>query len=493
MAKSKTLASGKKVIAGSKADPESNRFVAPKLSETPPTTQPKVGAPPATTQSYQYVKNDGSIGSTSGMNTDEAMAGAADRAPTSGLIRLGTETASPITSSSGTEREEEKKTGTKVTRLSAPDYNSPANNTKYLDDFERTLTSMAGGEASNINTQFDQLNQKTIGEQQKEVGTTSAGLARMGGYLGESGSGTGVMLSLVRNHRAELAELESKRQEALFTARKFYAEKKFDLAKEKAQEAEDREQEIYERQQEFFQNQRSVNADDRTVANQERDDARSVLTNIVSNANGQAYDDLDEETRRTIESSATKAGYPLGVIKSMLEKPKGLATKLDSLIKDAAKKGAPSSILAAIAESGSFAEAAAIASPYLAKSGSDTPDDGPTTKFTPTALKGVVASQGTNLTLEQLISETPPAWFGPIANEVARTEFAALGLASAPDGGVDPQGSIAQGIWSSFRTRPDIQLFVQELRKKIIGTPKDPESSGYGYAVVTPSDDSIDE
>lgn len=283
-----------------------------------------------------------------------------------------------ITSSSGTSRKEEKKLGADITATSAPSYAAPSRDPNYLNNIDREIQGLSAVEQANINSKFNVLDEGFKGKQDKEVGTTSAGLARIGGYLGDSGSGTGVLLNLSKSHRAELADLESKRQEALFTARKFYTEKKYDLAKEKNAEAKSYEQETYKRQQEYFQNQRLISADKRTIDNQERDDARSVLTNIIANSTGQSFDELSEETRTTLEAGAVKAGYPLDVIKNMLEKPKALAAKIDTLIKDAAKKGAPASILAAISEAGSFTEAATIASPYIASGGGSGTDSGVT-------------------------------------------------------------------------------------------------------------------
>lgn len=484
----KDKAAGGVSRAKSSIDSSGNRVMKTSTSSNSGGGSSAVGQPPATAQKYQYVRNDGSIGSASGMNEDEAFASIKDRAPTSGLIRLGAaEGGSGITASSGTQRQEEKKMGSEMTRLSAPEYSTPAKNLKYLDDFQKELTRMAGEEANSINERFDTQREDTEKKQKSEVGSTSASIARMGGYLGDSGSGTGVMLSLEQDHRAEILELESKRSQALLEARKLYAQKRFDVAKEKVQEAQEYEQEMYDRQQDFFQNQRSLRADERTETNQERDDARSVLTNIISNANGQSFDELDEETRDTIEESAQRAGYPLGVIKSMLEKPKALATKLDSLIKDAAKKGAPASILAAISEAGSFSEAAGIAAPYLAaKSGSGS-GSGIDAKFVPSALRGVVDTQGASATLEQLLLPTPPGWFGGVANEVARANFKDLGLAEAPPDGVDPNGAIAASIWDTFRSRPDVKLFQAELVKKITGS-ADTSDFGYSAAPAAPSD-----
>lgn len=483
------MATRPKLVAKTKIE---NGKRVPVSSPAPTPSTPTASPATPAKNNYQYIDTTGTTRTFEASSSDEAIKNAPGIGKNSGVMALGAGDTSGITATSGTSRDEEESLGKDIVSYSAPDYNTPSKNTKYLDDFEKTLMGIAGSEYDSINKRFDELRSKTEGEQAGESGQTSSMLARVGGYLGESGSGTGVMLSLAKSHRSELAELESKRQQAMFEARKFYANKQFELAKAKVDEAKDVEKTIYERQQDFFNNQRLVSQDERTILNQERDDARAVLTNLISNANGQSYDELDEETQKVIESSATKAGYPLGVIKSMLEKPKAEMARIDSLLKDAARKGAPGSILEAIASAESFTEAAKIAAPYLAKTGTGDGSGsgsggGITTKFVPSSLSGIVASQGTNATLEDLLSPTAPSWFYPVASEVATSNFAELGLAG-PVADPDPNGWIVEKVWGTFRQRAEIQLFIQEMRKKIIGTATDPNAKGgYGYdAGVTP-------
>lgn len=325
------------------------------------------------TFSFQYIDTKGNLKTVSGTSEEEAKKLATDIDPKSGFAKVDSVYASQkqngITSSSGNARTEETKLGSAITTLSAPGYSTPARNTKYLDDYDRSLSSLLAASERDINATAEENKRTTEGAQAEETGQTSANLARMGGYLGNSVSGTGAMLKLSAGHRAELASLESKRQAALTAARSDFSEKKFESAKARVAEAKYYDEELYNRQQDFFDNQRAILGDERTQTNQERDDARSVITNIVSNSTGQDWSELSEETQATLEASAVKAGYPLDVIKNMLAKPKATAAKIETLIKDAAKKGAPASILAAISEADTFAEAATIASPYIAGGG----------------------------------------------------------------------------------------------------------------------------
>jgi len=180
-------------------------------------------------------------------------------------ITLPGSTYSPITSSSGSSRTEETKTGKAISELSAPAYASPGKNTQYIRDMEDAArTSFEVGNAQ-IDSQFNQARKETEAAQAKEVGSTSTSLARIGGYLGESASGQGAMLSLTAGHRADILSLESKRQQALAQARSAYGDKKFDIAKTALAEAKSYENEVYKRQQDFFGNQRLAAADARAA------------------------------------------------------------------------------------------------------------------------------------------------------------------------------------------------------------------------------------
>lgn len=100
---------------------------------------------------------------------------------------------------------------------------------------------------SAIGSGFDVKQTGMEGQQLNETGQTSVGIANAGGYLGFSGSGTGVMLKLAESHRAELTALESERQTALQEARNAAANRRFDIVRLKADEIARIDQETYER------------------------------------------------------------------------------------------------------------------------------------------------------------------------------------------------------------------------------------------------------
>lgn len=122
----------------------------------------------------------------------------------------------------------------------------------YIRAQEDALAKRRQETEKTINAQFDATRGSLEDQQKRETGSTSAGLARAGGYLGFSGSSQGVLLNLGQSHRAEMQSLEAKRQQALNEARVAYEDKQFALAKERVNEAKKYEQESYERQQAYF-------------------------------------------------------------------------------------------------------------------------------------------------------------------------------------------------------------------------------------------------
>jgi hypothetical protein len=84
-------------------------------------------------------------------------------------------------------------------------------------------------------------------------------LANAGGYLGFSGSATGVLLNLAKSHRAELQSLDAERQQAIFEAQDAARNSEFDLVKLKAQELKDIEQEEYNRKKDYLEETRKIN------------------------------------------------------------------------------------------------------------------------------------------------------------------------------------------------------------------------------------------
>lgn len=129
----------------------------------------------------------------------------------------------------------------------------------YLDDEISRIQDELKAEIEAINAQakVDKVNK--VGEQTSEMGQTSVGLSNAGGYLGFSGSATGVLLNLAKTHRAELQSLDAERQQAIFEAQDAARESRFDIVKLKAQELKDIEQEEYNRKQDYLNQTKAIN------------------------------------------------------------------------------------------------------------------------------------------------------------------------------------------------------------------------------------------
>lgn len=130
--------------------------------------------------------------------------------------------------------------------------NASANYTKLIDDQIAQLEQRRKDEIASINSSFDITKGQTENAQTRETGAYNVALQRIGGYLGDSASGTGAMLTLAKNHRDELTALEAKRQAAINEANIAITDKQFDLARQKAAEVKDLSQTIYDRKNKFF-------------------------------------------------------------------------------------------------------------------------------------------------------------------------------------------------------------------------------------------------
>lgn len=135
--------------------------------------------------------------------------------------------------------------------------------TATLDNYMAQLEARRKEQIDSINAGFDTTKTSTIDAQNKETGSTTVGLARMGGYLGGSASGTGVMLNLAQNHRDEITALEAKRQAAITEANNAITDKEFDVARAKVSEAKDLENTIYSRQKDFWDQQLQLQGENR--------------------------------------------------------------------------------------------------------------------------------------------------------------------------------------------------------------------------------------
>lgn len=162
---------------------------------------------------------------------------------------------------SDTTRNEDTKLGANIKSLKAPGSAdgsmSDVSSSPYLktiNDYINNLDARLKSTVDNLNSSYDATKKATEVKQAGEAGSTQAGVLRIGGYLGESGSGTGVMLTLAGKHRDELTNLQSQRDKAILDAQNAYEDKNFEAAKTYYQASKDIEQTMYNRQQDFFNN-----------------------------------------------------------------------------------------------------------------------------------------------------------------------------------------------------------------------------------------------
>ena len=232
-----------------------------------------------------------------------------------------------LTSSSGTARTDESNLGAAITAQSAPTYLGPTNNTSYLDKYQNLLDSNFDSGNSSINGTYDSTESALKDTQAQETGSTSAQVARAGGYLGYSGSGAGVLQNLVVKHQTELNDLEAKRQAALQAAREGYATQSYQIAQDRLTEANNYEKEANAAKQKFFDDTNTYLANqkkgtDQTAISKAMSDGATSAEAIFNKLNGTvSMADISD----FLKSAATTSG---GFAFSAAELPKVLGTGL---------------------------------------------------------------------------------------------------------------------------------------------------------------------
>lgn len=191
--------------------------------------------------------------------TDFATSSRADVRDEAGKILAGQNTtAARVVRSSSSIRQEENQIKSDLDRTqptSADEARLRAASDAYIKEIDnqiRELERQRDRDVMGINQSFDETRRQTEGAQENEKGATSVALARIGGFLGPSASGTGAMLNLAQEHRQEVLSLEQKRNAALTEANNAYNERRFAFVKEKLQEAKDIEKTILDRRDTFF-------------------------------------------------------------------------------------------------------------------------------------------------------------------------------------------------------------------------------------------------
>jgi len=211
----------------------------------PPVQTPAVSAPTQTDAQRDNAFRDAGLTST---EQSAVLAGNPTAAAAAAQRANDTAGATGVVADNGTARADEKTLGDRIRN----EVMNPTLDLKYLDEYEARLNERRVAEEKNINTNFDNLKVSTERQQQGEVGSTSSALARAGGYLGVSGSGTGVLLNLANTHRAEMSQIEAKRQDALAAARSAYEDKQFAIAQKRYDEAKAFKDQSFTRQKEYF-------------------------------------------------------------------------------------------------------------------------------------------------------------------------------------------------------------------------------------------------
>lgn len=121
-----------------------------------------------------------------------------------------------------------------------------------LDNEVTRLEARRKEEVLGIEQSFTRAKAGLEQEQEREKGSTATTLARIGGFLGPSGSATGVLLNLAQSHRDEVSTLEGKKAEAIRQANNAIEDKQFAIARMRVQEVKDIEQTIHDRKVDFF-------------------------------------------------------------------------------------------------------------------------------------------------------------------------------------------------------------------------------------------------
>lgn len=143
----------------------------------------------------------------------------------------------------------------------------------YLAEIQRqydALETRRTNDMSSINSSFDNAKVKLGDNQNREKGTFNSTLARIGGYLGDSASGAGALITLNQTHQFEMNDLEAKRSAALQAARDAVDEKQSALALKKAQEYKDLTKEIQDRKEKFFTQSMAIVKEEREKQSEER-------------------------------------------------------------------------------------------------------------------------------------------------------------------------------------------------------------------------------
>ena len=166
---------------------------------------------------YEYIDKSGKTQKTTASSAEEAIKNAPNIAPNSGVaLSQKPSTNLDTTTSTGTKKgvvnsseptvTKEKNTSNQIDNLGkgTTDYEkmlreASDNYVRLLQDARIANDERFNQDLQTINTQFNNTEKQLKEGQTKETGTQQANVIRLGGFLGESASGQGVMLSLAKS------------------------------------------------------------------------------------------------------------------------------------------------------------------------------------------------------------------------------------------------------------------------------------------------------
>jgi len=150
----------------------------------------------------------------------------------------------PVISSSGT-RADVNALGNDLKNIN----DASASSTKLLTERMDALEKRKDAEIAAIKSEYESASKTQNERQNKDYqGQATSLVTAGGGFLGTTGSQTGVLNNLRATHEAEKTALMAKRDAAVQQAQNAFEDKDFELAKSLIKEAKDTEQEIYNRQ-----------------------------------------------------------------------------------------------------------------------------------------------------------------------------------------------------------------------------------------------------
>ncbi len=294
---------------------------------------------------YEYIDKSGKTQKTTASSAEEAIKNAPNIASNSGVVlsqkpqtnldstTTTNQTTSTTSKTNGTKTgvvnsseptvTKEKDTSNTIDKLisGTSDYeklirDANDNYVKLLQDAREKNTQNYNEDLKVINDTFASTEKQLKEGQVKETGIQQANVVRLGGFLGESASGQGVMLNLAKQHRDEISALATKRSEAILKAQRARDENDFKLAAELSKQAIQIEKDIMQARTDFIDQSIKVAKESREAENQLRDDAKKTINDMLDRFGTVGLSSLDDSSKEYLAELSKVAGVPLSVFTS---------------------------------------------------------------------------------------------------------------------------------------------------------------------------------